>query len=147
VFVGRAGTTDPPAEDTMHRRWIIGIVAALIVLVVLPHQWLAEQWSIFAGVFNPFCLRVGHTVGHLLVFAVLAAALVVLVPAFRRRPWLLLPVALAIGLGQEFVQLIYKQRLPGGDEIHDLTMDLIAAGVVAGVVTWVQGPKRRGLRG
>ena len=127
----------------MHRRWTVVIVACLVTLVVLPHQWLAGQWAAFASVFNPFCLNVGHTAGHLLVFAVLSTALVLAVPALRRRAWLLVPLILLIGIGQECAQLIHKQRLPGPDEAHDLSMDLIAAGSVAGIVGVIRRSRER----
>ncbi len=134
----------------MDRRWLLALAGGLIALVVLPHQWLSEHWSTFDALFDPFCRGVGHTAGHALIFAVLGVALLLTVPAIRRRPWTLFPVTLVVGLAQECAQLVHKHRLPGTDEAHDLAVDLIAISLVWGLAVmfrrWGPWMKRRPTR-
>jgi hypothetical protein len=107
-----------------------------VALAILPHQWLSTAWPAFDRLFDPFCLTVGQTAGHSMIFGLLGLALLAAVPALRQRPAVYLGLLLGVGLIQEYGQLLFKARRPGGDELHDLVVDLIAGGSVW-LVVWV----------
>lgn len=110
----------------------IALPLALAALAILPHAWIAEQWPGFAALFRPFCATVGERGGHFLVFAILGGGLLLVIPALRRDlvPYLLILVV--VGVTQECVQLLWKARVSGVNEVHDLAVDLSA-----GVTIWV----------
>lgn len=77
--------------------------------------------------------ELAHVAGHLFLFSMLVViVLAVFQPPLNRRTALLTAgMVLAVGLGQEFLQLIAKGRGFGGPEVFDLGVDM-----VAGVVGW-----------
>jgi hypothetical protein len=65
-------------------------------------------------------------------------------PALRRRPWRYAGVLFLAGIGQEALQLLYKQRPLAFDDARDLATDLVGL-LTAFVVVWAWGwVKRRG---
>lgn len=113
--------------------WIVGIV--------LPMAWLAQFWPtsarIFGFLFGPLWM---HVLMHAFLFAVLgwlvAHAVKRSLSAARRAglPTAWLAVAVVAVL-QEGIQLSYKARPWGGDEMLDVAVD-IAAGALGAVVRW-----------
>jgi hypothetical protein len=109
----------------------IAPLAGLLALALFPFGWLAEVWPLFDSFTELlFASEAAHAVGHSLIFALIGLALLLSFPALRRRPWLYLLVILAVGLGQEGFQLLYKARPVVLNDVTDLATDLVAAGVV-----------------
>jgi hypothetical protein len=106
-------------------------LAALLAVALFPFGWLTEVWPAFDQLMGfLFASEAAHAVGHSVIFALVGSALLVAFPALRRRPGLYLLVILAIGIGQEAFQLLYKGRPVALNDVTDLGTDLVAAGVV-----------------
>lgn len=116
---------------------------ALLALALFPVGWLTEL--------SPAIHRIGsflfpdeaaHAIGHSLLFASIGAALLLLFPALRRRPGRYFAIILAVALGQEAFQLLYKGRGVVVNDLTDIGTDLVAAGVV--IALWYIGSRGRG---
>ncbi|MEJ2757756.1 MAG: VanZ family protein, partial [Anaerolineales bacterium] len=70
--------------------------------------------------------ELAHVVGHLFLFSMLVViVLSVFQPPLNwRTAFLVTGMIVAVGLGQEFMQLIAKGRGFGGPEVFDLGVDL-----------------------
>ncbi len=109
-----------------------------LLVIVFPFGWLGEIWpafgvalgSIFRGLW-------GHMAGHFLLFFMVGIVLLQSLPWLRThfRDYLLL--ALGVGLVQELIQLAYKQRPVLVDDVRDVLVDLIGAGVAFGIDHWL----------
>lgn len=106
-------------------------LAALLALTLFPLGWLAEispPFERLAGAL--FASEAAHAVGHSLLFAAVGAALLAAFPGLRRRPIVYLALILALAIGQEAFQLLYKQRGVALNDLTDIGTDLVAAGLV-----------------
>jgi hypothetical protein len=106
-------------------------LAALIILALFPVGWLTHLSDVadsIAGLLFPN--EAAHAVGHSLLFGAIGAALLAAFPPLRRRPALYFGLILAVALGQEAFQLLYKQRPVVLNDVTDIGTDLVAAGVV-----------------
>ena len=111
--------------------WIAGIL--------FPMAWLtrfsATYSRLFERVFNPLWV---HALMHALLFAVLAylVARHMAGRAVAARRWrtavLVLGIVVVIAVAQEAIQLLYKARVVGADEVLDVGIDL--AGGVFGML-------------
>jgi len=113
------------------RAWLI-LPAVLIAAAIAPHGWLAQHCPVFGALFQPFCAAVGERGGHATVFLLVGGALLWAVPALRRDLVAYLLILASIGIAQECVQLLWKARASGVNELHDLAVDL-----AAGAVMWL----------
>lgn len=115
----------------MHFRISLGLLA-LLLLVLFPYGWLAAEWPIFDRLFGLwFGSEVAHVLGHASLFVLLGTAVLGWCPRLSRQPVLYLLLMAGAGLGQETLQLIsFKHRPPMMNEIFDLAVDLLAAGLV-----------------
>ena len=105
-------------------------LSLLITVTLFPWGWLAGQSQPIDQFFTMlFPELVGHIIGHSTIFALLGICLFVALPALRRPlPYLITIIGFA--LGQELIQLAYKQRPIVTDEFTDLLVDLAAATLV-----------------
>ncbi|MBC8160353.1 MAG: hypothetical protein H7Z42_03965, partial [Roseiflexaceae bacterium] len=119
-----------------HRR--LFLFAVLLAVALFPVGWLSERWQPAGWLTNALFSTVeAHALGHAAIFAALGAAALLAFPALQRRPWQFLAIMLALAVGQEAFQLMYKQRPIVFDDIRDLGPDLIGAVVaLAGVRFW-----------
>ncbi|GAB4280358.1 MAG: hypothetical protein Kow0080_33200 [Candidatus Promineifilaceae bacterium] len=110
-----------------HTNWLIFAILTFIALALFPYGWLAQHWHFFAHVVNTvFSTEVAHVVGHWLLFTIMGTAVLWLMPV--RQWWLFVFVILALGLGQEILQLVtFKTRPFGLAELFDLAVDLAGA--------------------
>ncbi len=107
--------------------------------MLFPMAWLTRfsgtYSRLFERVFNPLWV---HVLMHALLFAVLAYLLArqmagrVVAPRHWRTAMLVLGLVLVIAVAQEGIQLLYKARVVGADEVLDVGIDL--AGVVFGML-------------
>jgi hypothetical protein len=107
------------------------LALALVVAVTLfPWGWLTQQWPAFDRFMQLlFSEQIGHIIGHSVIFTLLGLCLLIALPALR-RPLPYMSAILGFAIGQEFLQLIYKQRPIVADDITDLLVDLAAAALV-----------------
>lgn len=104
---------------------------ALLALTLFPFGWFTHLSPIadaLGEVFFPN--EAAHAVGHTVLFAAIGVALLFFFPALRRRPAAYLGVVLAIAVAQEGFQLLYKQRPVVLNDITDIGVDMVAAGLV-----------------
>lgn len=111
--------------------WITGMLFPLAWLT----RFSAPYSRLFERVFNPLWM---HVLMHALLFAVLAYWLArhMAGHAVAARRWhtaaLILGLVLATAVAQEGIQLLYKARAVGADEVLDIGIDL--AGGVFGML-------------
>jgi hypothetical protein len=119
---------------------------ALLALALFPVGWLTRLSSVADRIGGAlFPNEAAHAVGHTLLFAAIGLALLSTFPALRRRPARYFGLILAIALGQEAFQLLYKQRPVVLNDVTDIAIDLVAAGLVMLLwYNWARG-QRRGL--
>lgn len=108
--------------------WILGIL--------VPVAWFGRSSATYRSLFNRFFHPLWvHVLMHAALFAVLAC---LLAQPLARRPgigsgWrfalILLGLILAVAALQEGVQLTYKARPLGADELLDVGIDLVGAGL------------------
>lgn len=105
-------------------------LSLLITVTLFPWGWLASQSQPIDQFFTMlFPELVGHIIGHSTIFALLGICLLVALPALRRPlPYLITIIGFA--LGQELIQLAYKQHPIVTDDFTDLLVDLAAATLV-----------------
>lgn len=117
------------------RLWPLGI---FLVISLFPFGWLGEQWPWF-GLWLGQTLRgpLGHGIAHFSLFLLLGLLLLWFFPRLRSRLGLSLLLGLGLGIAQEGIQLLYKQRPLVWDELRDLVVDLVgmiaAYGLFAGM--------------
>jgi len=104
----------------------------LIAMALFPYGWLAANWPTFDRFTGfIFASEKAHVAGHVGLFVLLGTALLVIFPRWQQRPVLYVSIILSLGVVQEFLQLIsFKHRPVAGNDIFDLAVDLLAAGVV-----------------
>lgn len=108
--------------------WVFGIL--------FPMGWFARLSShsgrLFEEVFQP---QWTHVVMHTVLYAVLACLLAYQLARRGGRASSMRFVAIALALVmvvaivQEAIQLFYQARLPGYDELFDVGVDLVGAGL------------------
>ena len=109
----------------MDKRKIFMLLWLLIILI--PIHWLAQITETLRQVFR---MAIGsepaHVVVHLILFgsSVFLFAHIFHLPFTRRTAVLLACLVLALGIGQEWLQLQVKERVFGWPEIFDLAVDL-----------------------
>jgi len=98
----------------------------LLCLSLFPFGWLGERWPRF-GIWLGQTFRGdwGHGIAHFGIFFAIGLTLLWMFPVLRSRLGILLLIGLALGIAQEGVQLIYKQRPLVWDELRDLVVDQI----------------------
>lgn len=102
--------------------------ALFLILALFPYGWLAHLWPAFGLFLNWFFeTEMAHTIGHSLIFVTLGWFLLSLLPTLRSRFALYLMLIGGLGLGQELLQLWYKQRPLGVNDGKDLLVDIAAA--------------------
>jgi hypothetical protein len=112
-------------------------LSLVIAVTLFPWGWLTTHWSAFDRFMDLlFSWQLGHIIGHSLIFALLGSCLLVALPVLR-RPLPYLSTILGFAIGQEFFQLIYKQRPIVADDITDLLVDLVAATLVFVIWRWI----------
>ncbi|MFV9503879.1 MAG: hypothetical protein AB4911_04860 [Oscillochloridaceae bacterium umkhey_bin13] len=113
------------------KRHHLVLLTVLIGFAVFPFGWLAQLSSTANTVGRLFFPNeLAHNISHALLFASLGVILLVTVPALRLRPMHYGAIILLIGMAQEGVQLVYKQRGVVWNDLIDLVIDLTAAMVV-----------------
>lgn len=107
---------------------------ALLVFALVPYGWIAEAnpW-VQPFIYGLFATEAAHAVGHALIFALIAAALLRVFPELHERPLRFVALILLAGAAQEALQLLYKGRGLILNDFTDLGIDLVAAGVVLAI--------------
>jgi len=109
----------------------------LLMLILFPFGWLGEQWPAFGRELDQLFSTDGrHAIGHAALFTLLGLAALIVLPHLRTRPMRYLGMLLLVGVGQEFLQLLYKRRLLLFDDGRDLLTDL-AGMIVALALVWI----------
>jgi len=120
----------------MRQRMIL-LFALFLILALFPYGWLAHLWPPFGLFLNWFFeTEMAHTIGHSLIFATLGWFLLTLLPTLRSRFALYLMLIGGLGLGQELLQLWYKQRPLGVNDGKDLLVDVAAASLFFFIYQW-----------
>lgn len=104
--------------------WLFGML--------LPLEWLTKGIPLVRRAFDlVVSTELAHIIGHLILFSGLAvlALYVFRLPQTWQTALLLALGVLAVGLGQEYLQLQVKGRSFGWPEVFDLGVDLIGAGL------------------
>lgn len=101
-------------------------LALLLGFSLFPFGWLGERWPRF-GIWlgQTFSGDWGHGIAHFGIFFVIGLTLLGMFPTLRSRLGIFLLIGLGLGIAQEGIQLIYKQRPLVWDELRDLVVDLI----------------------
>ena len=108
----------------------------LLTLILFPFGWLGEQWPAFGRELDQLFSTDGrHAIGHAALFTLLGLAALIVLPQLRTRPMRYLGMLLLVGVGQEFLQLLYKRRLLLFDDGRDLLTDLVGI-LIAFTVIW-----------
>lgn len=118
------------------------LLLILVIMVLLPYGWLAEQWSLFHTVIDfLFSTEFAHTIGHLTIFMVLGTAVLRVFPRLQQQPRLYLALIVALGVAQEILQLVtFKHHAVSLDEGYDLLIDIIGAGIALSIIRRWQHP-------
>ena len=108
------------------RRSAFVLLASALLLALAPIGWLGEVWrplgSVLDGRFNSVA---AHALAHAGIFFLLGLALPAAFPAVRARPLWFFGFLLAVAIGQEGIQLLYKQRPLVFDDLRDIVTDLV----------------------
>jgi hypothetical protein len=111
---------------------------ALLAIALFPFGWLGEIWPAFGALLSwRFDTALAHAVGHTLIFGALGIALLYSFPKLLARPPWYFGLILLAALGQEGIQLLYKQRALVVDDFRDLAIDLIAGGLIF-AIAWLR---------
>lgn len=119
--------------------WLLAGLVGLVAAALFPYGWLATHWPTFdrfAGFI--FGSEAAHVAGHVGLFVLLGTAVLLIFPGWRQRrtrsgfgPFLYFGLMAVIGFIQEFLQIVsFKHRPIAANDLFDLTVDLLAAGVV-----------------
>ncbi len=112
------------------------LLALALSLVLFPFGWLGEQWPAFGFWIDwLFATELAHAIGHVCIFFGLGLLVLGLFPWLRTRPLFYLGIMLLVAIGQEGVQLSYKQRALVFDDVRDLLVDLLGI-MLAFLVVW-----------
>lgn len=112
--------------------WLLAGLVGLVAAALFPYGWLATHWPTFDR-FTGFIFgsEAAHVAGHVGLFALLGTAVLLIFPSWRRRPSLYFGLIIVIGIVQEFLQIVsFKHRPIAANDLFDLAVDLLAAGVV-----------------
>lgn len=132
--------------------WLLAGLVGLIAVALFPYGWLADNWPTFDRFTGfIFASEAAHVAGHVGLFVLLGTAVLVIFPRLLRQPVLYISIILSLGMVQEFLQLVsFKHRPVAVNDLFDLAVDLLAAGVVFIVFNakWrlKAGQRRRGAR-
>jgi hypothetical protein len=106
-------------------------------LVLFPYGWLARLWPSFGQFVDwLFATEMAHHIGHSVIFATLGWFLLTVFPLLRERFAIYITLIGLMGVGQELLQLWYKQRPLGINDGKDLLVDVAAAGVFFFLYRW-----------
>ena len=107
----------------------------LTLIILFPLGWLGEVVPAF-GSFTGWLFGTveAHAIGHAMQFTLLGLGLLLIFPKMRRKPWLYAGILLAVAVGQECFQLVYKQRPIVFDDIRDLATDMIGMAIAIGLI-------------
>lgn len=118
-------------KNTGIRRWLL--FALLVGFALFPVEWVAVFSPTLNWVITTlFPTDTQHAIGHLGLFCTLGVFTLLTFPMLRRSPWRYLALMLAIAVGQEAFQLVFKQRGIEFDEWRDALVDLV--GIVVAFV-------------
>lgn len=114
--------------------WLFGIL--------FPMGWLAHlnthTRTLFEALFQP---QWTHVFMHMVLYGMLAFMLAAQLSrrgrsvSTRRIVVATLAAAAAVAIAQECIQLFYQSRLPRGDEVFDVAVDV--AGAAIGIIAYV----------
>ncbi|MBL1130056.1 MAG: hypothetical protein D8M54_16365 [Chloroflexi bacterium] len=112
--------------------WLLAGLAVFTAVALFPYGWLADNWPTFdrfTGLI--FGSEAAHVAGHVGLFVLLGTAVLLIFPRWRQRPALYFGLIATMGIVQEFLQIVsFKHRPVAANDLFDLAVDLLAAGVV-----------------
>ncbi|MBX3058741.1 MAG: hypothetical protein KF770_19920 [Anaerolineae bacterium] len=119
--------------------WLLAGLVGLVAAALFPYGWLAAHWPTFDR-FTGFIFgsEAAHVAGHVGLFVLLGTAVLLIFPRWRQRrtlsgfgPFLYFGLMTVLGVTQEFLQIVsFKHRPIAPNDLFDLAVDLLAAGVV-----------------
>jgi len=111
---------------------LLTVLAVLLGIVLFPYGWLANNWWVMRWIEDAFFeTELSHWVGHVVMYGALTTAVLIVFPHLLNQPRRYFGLIFAIGLVQETLQLItFKHHFFTTNELFDLMVDLIAAGIV-----------------
>lgn len=124
---------------------LLGVVAVLLGMVLFPYGWLSNNWWVMRWIENTFFeAEWSHWLGHMVMYGTLATAVLIVFPQLLKRPYHYFGLIFAIGLAQETLQLLtFKHHFFTTNELFDLIVDLLAAGIVFAIGKFIT-QKRNG---
>ena len=115
----------------MPKKLIILFAILILFLTLFPFGWLGTLSPTFDALLDwLFPEPWGHFFGHGFMFIGVGLALLLTLPKLRQRFWLYVPLVMLVAVGQEFFQLLYKQRPIGLNDLTDLIPDVLGATTV-----------------
>ena len=125
-----------PLKQSNRQLWSAGAWFLLLLLLLFPYGWLAEQWPLFNHLRTLiFRSEWAHVAGHALLFAALGFFLLRFLPQLRHKVLLYVYILTSLGVIQEGLQIIsFKHRPLMANEFVDLGVDVLAAVVILGIV-------------
>jgi VanZ family protein len=121
----------------MQKRWIIGgsILVVALFCVLFPYGQLADASPFFYRLFyQTLSSEKLHWIGHFGIFFSLGLLMLYLFPRLRFTPLGYGLIIMVAAVGQEFFQLLYKQRRVVFDDFKDLMIDMVGAIAAFGLV-------------
>lgn len=95
-----------------------------LAVTLFPFDWLGEVWPAYGQVFDVvFATALSHQIGHATMFFLAGLFVMLSVPLLQRRTALYLGVMLAVAVGQEALQALFKWQLPTIWDGRDLFFD------------------------
>lgn len=106
-----------------------------VAVVLFPFDWLSETWPPFGTVFNRvFVTSRDHAIGHSTLFFLLGMLALLSLARLRLHPLIYMGLVVPMALGQEALQSIFKQEVPGIGDARDLFFDLVGWSVALGLI-------------
>lgn len=107
------------------------VLILFVAICLVPYGWIASLSPVLQQLFNQvFAYRLAHIIGHSIIFVLIGALALWLIPALRRWPVVYLGLILLAALGQEGFQVLYKGQLYLADSLGDMLVDLVAAALI-----------------
>lgn len=123
----------------MFKKLFFIFAAVILFLTLFPFGWLGKLWPAFDDVLTwAFPEPWGHFFGHWTLFTLVGFAALLILPPLRNRLWLYLPLVMLVGVGQEFFQLLYKQRPLELNDVIDLIPDYLGVLLAFGLMKLAQ---------
>lgn len=114
----------PRPSHTNRTPWRLVVFAIVLFGTLFPIGWLSTINPVAATIDELlFATDLSHAIAHGILFFAVGMGMLQVFPPLRNRPWRFLALMIVVGVVQEALQLVYKQRPIGFDEYRDLVTD------------------------